>query len=165
LLSSLFLYGSFPFFSIKPFCSSFPYHQCIHRTTNYLFKERDSVVGIATRLRAGWSRGSNPARDKVFFPSKNSRPCRGPTEPRINLYLGSFPSVKRLELDADHSSHELPRLRMSGCISLLPTTRPHGVDKEKVHFSFSSWLNGAFLVFWDLLVRIVTLSGSCLAAG
>ena len=106
------------------------------------------MVGIGTGLRARRSGGSNPSRDKVLFPSQNSKPRQGPTQPYINLYLGSFPLVKGPELDAKHFSHELPRLRMSGCISLLPTACLHGVDKEKVHFSFSSWLNGAPLVFW-----------------
>lgn len=158
MLSSFLRLRSFPFFSIKAFLffislsSAYSQNNETIKRQNSLLKDSDSVVGIATRLMAGWSGGSNPAKDKVLFPSKNSKPCLGTTQPHTNLYLGSFPPVKRPELDADHSSHELPRLGMSGYISLLPTMYLYSVDKEKVHFSFSSWLIIAPLEFWDLLV-------------
>jgi hypothetical protein len=70
------------------------------------FHTPDSIVGIATDLRAGRPRGrsSSPGRVKNFLFSTSFRPALGPTQPPIQRVPEALsPRVKRPGREADHS--------------------------------------------------------------
>ena len=63
----------------------------------------NSVVGIATTLRAGHSGGRNPLGGEIFHTR--------PDLPWGNGYRVFFPGVKRLGHGVDHPTHLAPRLK------------------------------------------------------
>ena len=62
---------------------------------------RDTVVGIATRLRAGRSRLCIPTAARDLSPKRPDRPWSSPSF-LFSGYRVSFPGVKRSEREVDH---------------------------------------------------------------
>ena len=76
-------------------------HNTNHPILSLSYVGRDSSVAIATRYRL-----DDPgieSRYRRYFPHL-SRPVLGPTQPPIQLYLASFPVVKRSGRGVDHPS-------------------------------------------------------------
>jgi hypothetical protein len=77
------------------------------KTVILLYKDRDSSVGIATRLRTGLSEQSGFDSRRglwIFLFATASRPALGPTQPPIQWVSGILsPGVKRPRRETDHS--------------------------------------------------------------
>jgi hypothetical protein len=77
------------------------------------------IVGITTRLQAGYSCVRIPAGVKDFFFTKTPRPFLGPTPLLFNGYRSCFLGVKWQGREVGHSQHLMSSLRMTGAIPLL----------------------------------------------
>jgi hypothetical protein len=91
------------------------------------YNSQDCTLSIVIRLRSGLSRKrrSNNGRGKRFiFPGALIPVLGAGRDPASCLMLmdGSFPELKRLEREADHSHNLMLGLRMSGCICLFSYT-------------------------------------------
>jgi hypothetical protein len=53
----------------------------------------DTVIGTATMLWVGWSRGQFPVGVRNYLYSKECRPTLGPTQLPIKWLSGAFPSL------------------------------------------------------------------------
>jgi hypothetical protein len=93
--------------------------------TVYQIRSQDSVVGIATGLLAGRSRGqsSSPGMVKNFQFSISSRPTLGPSQPPNQCAPGDLSLwVKRPGREADHSPPASAEVKK---IWIYTSTLPH----------------------------------------
>jgi hypothetical protein len=91
---------------------------------------RDSIVGKATRLRAGGSRIQIPVEAIFFLFSKTSRASPVSTQSPIQWAPEYFPRVKGPGNNADHSSPSSPEVKDEWCYNSTPRIRLQGVDGE-----------------------------------
>jgi hypothetical protein len=83
-------------------------------------ESRDSLVSVATRLRVGRSEVRILAGARDFF-HQTSKPAVGPTQPHIQRVLVFFLRPKATGAWSwPVTSFLVPKLRMSGCLPLLP---------------------------------------------
>jgi hypothetical protein len=87
-----------------------------------IFMSQDSSVGIVTGYGLV-GRGSIPSEVTNSPYSTAPRPAVGPTQPPIKWVLGTYPRVKRPNVDADHSPPSSAEVKNVGdIIPLLPTS-------------------------------------------
>jgi hypothetical protein len=100
----------------------------------YFCGNRSSVVGIASRLRAGRSGVSNLVRGNRFF-SSPKRPDRLWSSLRLpfNGHRFSFPEVKRPGREFNHSPQSIAEAKNDWSFTSTPVSL-HRVDKENVTF-------------------------------
>jgi hypothetical protein len=66
-------------------------------------RSQSSVVGITNRLWTGRSGAREPVDARDFLLASPSKPALGSTWPLFSVYRGSFPGVKRLGREVQHS--------------------------------------------------------------
>jgi hypothetical protein len=71
---------------------------------------------------------SNPGRSKIFVFSETSRPALGPTQPP--MYVGSFPGIKRLGREVDHSPTPNAGVKNAWSYTATPPISLHGMGRE-----------------------------------
>jgi hypothetical protein len=81
-------------------CKNYSINLCLKFT---LKRSRDSVDGIVTRLRAGWSWVRIPAILRHFSSPKRPGWLWGAPSPTFSGYQGPFPGIKRLGREFDLS--------------------------------------------------------------
>jgi hypothetical protein len=84
-------------------------------------RSRDSLVSIATMLRAGRPRFDSRQRLGIFCQRVHPGYVAHPA-PYLMGTWGCFPEDKRPAREADRSPHLAPRLRMNGAVPPLPHT-------------------------------------------
>lgn len=97
---------------------------------------RNSKASGLRSQRAGMVRGSNPDKVKIFF-SSSSRPDRlwDPLRLLFNGWRCSFPRVKRLGREADHSSPSSAEIKNLWSCTSNPLNVLYGVDRIKFNFT------------------------------
>ena len=94
-------------------------------------RSRGSVLGIATRLRAGRFGNRGKGR-RLFSSAKTSRPALGPSSFLFNRYWGCFPGLKRPGREVNHPLPSSAEDKNEWRCTFIPTICPSWRGQEKL---------------------------------
>jgi len=127
-----------------------PVMRLLYLFNTLLWRSRNSVDGIQTRLRAEQP-GFRILPGQSFSPKSRPDRLRNPPGLLFGGYRGSFLEIKRLERDVDPSPPSCAELKKVGAISLLALRnfQPRTETILPLNTRFVLFLLHGFFSFWN----------------